>query len=318
MKRDRYGLTRRDISALEVAKLYHERGLSQQQVATLLHIARPTVSKLLTHAKESGFIQVSVADPREHDQLLTERIKQKYKLAEVRLVSVAGRGPMDLRHALGRSAAQLLEELVREGDVIGLSWSATIAEVVQALTPQKIAGMRVVQLRGDVPHSSKSHHIEKTYRQLAESSGASVFRLNAPAIFCSFEEKRAKAHERQVGEVLAMGASSRIAVYSVGSTDSGSVLFDSELMTEREKAQLRKSAVGDICSRYLNEKGQVCNPELNNRTLGISLPDLRHKEQKILVAGGEEKLRAIHVAARYGYANRLVTDIATAHRLLQL
>ncbi|MEX3610821.1 sugar-binding domain-containing protein [Rothia sp. LK2588] len=318
MKRDRHGLTRRDTSALEVAKLYYERGLTQQEVADSLHIARPTVSKLLTHAKDRGFVQVAVVDPRENDQQLTEQLKQKYRLAEVRLVTVAGRGPMDLRHALGRTAAHLLEELVREGDTVGISWSNTVAEVAAALTPQPVAGVKIVQLRGDVPGNAKARQIATTYRQFADAFDAPAHMFHAPSVFATFEEKQTKVAEVSVGEIIRLGIDSRIAVYSVGSTDNGSVLFSSDCLSPSEKEFLLANSVGDICSRYLNERGQICNPELNGRTLGISLPDLRHKEQKVLVAGGPEKLAAIHVAASYGYANRLVTDVQTAQRLLTL
>ncbi|MBF0808443.1 sugar-binding transcriptional regulator [Rothia nasimurium] len=318
MKRDIYRLTRRDISALEVARLYHERGLSQQEVAQHLHIARPTVSKLLTHAKDRGFIRTTVIDPRDNNQIMAEQLRKKYSLLGVRLAPVAGRGPMDLRHALGRSAAQLLKELVREGDIIGVAWSHTIAEMAQALTPQQVSGVRIVQLRGEAMDGTASQHIAHTYQRFAEALSAELYSMDEPAVFSTFGDKMSRSRDVWVSEVLRLGAESRIAVYSVGATDQGSILFSSPLLSPSEKEHLRQVSVGDICSRYLNEKGQVCVPELNNRTLGISLPDMRHTEQKILVAGGPEKIRAVHVAVTYGYANRLVTDVQTAQQLLKM
>ena len=66
VKTDRLGLTRRDRLAVDAAKLYHE-GRSQAEVAEILHVSRPNVSKLLTHARQRGFVRVSVEDPREKD-----------------------------------------------------------------------------------------------------------------------------------------------------------------------------------------------------------------------------------------------------------
>ena len=55
--------------------------------------------------------------------------------------------------------------------------------------------------------------------------------------------------------------------------------------------------------------------DINNRTVGIDLEDLRHKEKSILVAGGR-KVDAIRAALIGKYANILVTDQFTAQALL--
>ena len=81
---------------------------------------------------------------------------------------------------------------------------------------------------------------------------------------------------------------------------------------------LAAHSVGEVCSHFIDSDGRVCLPDLNNRTLGISLPDLRHSEQKILLAGGADKLCAINAALIRGYANRLVIDTATARMLYAL
>ena len=107
-------------------------------------------------------------------------------------------------------------------------------------------------------------------------------------------------------------------MFTVGVPDASSVLFSSGFFSAAEVAQLTQRSVGGICARFVDKHGRICLPDLNNRTVGISLPDLRHKEQRLLIAGGENKVRAIHVALRYGYANHLVTDAVAARLLLKL
>lgn len=75
-------------------------------------------------------------------------------------------------------------------------------------------------------------------------------------------------------------------------------------------------AVGDICSRFFDENGKICNRELDDRTVGIKLKDLRSKEHSILLAGGEAKLRSIRAALQGHYANVFITDQFTAKALL--
>ena len=87
-------------------------------------------------------------------------------------------------------------------------------------------------------------------------------------------------------------------------------------LSDTDQRVLRERAVGEICSRVVDAEGCVCLPDLNNRTLGLSLTELRHVEQKVLVAGGTACAPAVRAALESGYANRLVTDVGTARWLL--
>jgi deoxyribonucleoside regulator len=80
---------------------------------------------------------------------------------------------------------------------------------------------------------------------------------------------------------------------------------------------IRSKAAGDICSRYIDTAGAVCSEELNERTIGISLDELKRKEQSILVAGGAKKVNGIYGALRGGYTNVLITDQFTGRYLLE-
>ena len=83
--KDRLGMTRRDRQSLDVAKLYYS-GLSQSEVADIMHISRPNVSKLLTYAKGRGFVKINIEDPREQDRELIDALRSVFSLDEVRWV----------------------------------------------------------------------------------------------------------------------------------------------------------------------------------------------------------------------------------------
>ncbi|RXY90116.1 RNA polymerase subunit sigma-70, partial [Salmonella sp. 3DZ2-4SM] len=77
-----------------------------------------------------------------------------------------------------------------------------------------------------------------------------------------------------------------------------------------------KSAVGDICSRFYNSKGEVADEAINNRTIGIELDALKGIEHSVLVAGGEHKVASIRGALEGKLSNILITDQYTAQALL--
>lgn len=49
-------------------------------------MGRPTISKLLSHAKDRGFVHVEVRDPRENDQRLSAQLCEIYGLNSVHSV----------------------------------------------------------------------------------------------------------------------------------------------------------------------------------------------------------------------------------------
>ena len=69
--------------SIEAARLYYMSDYSQQDIATRLGVSRPTVSRLLQHAKEQGYVQISIVDPLEDLDALGEGVKKKYGLEQV-------------------------------------------------------------------------------------------------------------------------------------------------------------------------------------------------------------------------------------------
>ena len=142
--------------------------------------------------------------------------------------------------------------------------------------------------------------------------------MGYPIVMESAGAKLTIEREGTVSRAMELARRARIVLYSVGSVSSAGNLLHSPLISKDEREFLAAHSVGEVCSHFIDSDGRVCLPDLNNRTLGISLPDLRHSEQKILLAGGVDKLCAINAALIRGYANRLVIDTATARMLYAL
>ena len=73
-------MDQRDEQSLQVAKLYHRGGMSQGEVAVEMGLSRPTVAKLLQHAKARGFVTVEIHDPREDGDEFGQRYTVAFKL----------------------------------------------------------------------------------------------------------------------------------------------------------------------------------------------------------------------------------------------
>ena len=69
---------------VDVAHLYYEKQLTQQQIARKLHVSRSLVSKVLVKARKSGVVEVVIHDDKIHaHKELEERMKRIFGLKEI-------------------------------------------------------------------------------------------------------------------------------------------------------------------------------------------------------------------------------------------
>jgi deoxyribonucleoside regulator len=305
---------------IKVARLYYLYNLSQQQIADKLKISRPGVSRLLREARDMGVVRIEIVDPEGNGADIERSLREKYRLKKA--VVVPNEGASDeagLKQRLGMAAARVLDGLVREGSVVGVSWGSTMQELIRHLNPRRVKDMTVVQLIGGIARAEYDTHASEIAMKFADNYKAVPFLLPVPAIVDDVRVKEALMSDSRIARVLELGRQAEIAVFSVGRLDHGCLMCRAEYFKKHEvDALLRKKAVGDIISRMVTDTGAICSPELDARTIGIELEDLKKKPFSIAVAGGREKLPVILAGLLGRYFNVLVTDEESAVRLLDL
>lgn len=302
--------------SIDVARLYYQSDYSQQQIAAQLGISRPTVSRLLQFAKEQGFVKIQIADAVEDFGDLEGRLLSRYGLQEVRIAYSPLNAYEEIKKHIGKKAAEYLVEVVKDGDIIGVSWGTTMYQVASHLKSKPVKGAQIVQLKGGVSHSKSNTFADEIVERFAAAFSTIARYLPLPVIFDSREIKEMVDQDRHIKRILDLGRQANVAVFTVGTVKDDALLFRLGYIGAADKAKLQRTGVGDICSRFFDAAGNLCNPEIDNRTVGIRLEELKHKERSILVAGGPRKIEAIRAALAGGFANILVTDQYTARELV--
>ena len=114
----------------KVCDLYYNQNVSQQQIASMLSLSRPTVSRLLSSARERGIVQISVSNLDLIRYWEMERkLEEMYGLKEVLIVDSVEDAD-EQKKLIGRAAGQYVENTIRDGDVVGLSMGSTLYQVV--------------------------------------------------------------------------------------------------------------------------------------------------------------------------------------------
>lgn len=303
--------------SVEVARLYYQSDYSQQQIAAQLGISRPTISRLLKYAKEKGYVTINIVDPFADLDKLAYELQEKYGLSDARVILSPKGDYASIKEQISKMAAEYLEETVKDGDIIGVSAGTTMYEVAKRLTPQNTKEVEVVQLQGSITYSGVNTYASEIVSLFAETFQAVPRYLPLPVIFDNSNIKQMVENDSHIKDTMEVGMRANIGIFTVGNVEDRSLLFRLGYLSESEKTVLKENSVGDICSRFFDENGQICNEEIDERTIAVSLDNLKEKEKSILVAGGEHKVKAIKGALEGKIANVLITDQYTAKRLLE-
>lgn len=304
--------------SVEAARLYYDYDYSQQEIANKLMVSRPTVSRLLRAAKKNGYIQIKIMDPFSEISRIEKNLKDKYKLKHVEVAFSPSEDYDTIIKYIGQRTAEYLNEIVKDGDIIGVIWGKTMHSIANNLIPKRVKGVEVVQLKGGVSHSDVNTYALEIIKLFGQAYNTVPKYLPLPVIFDNVIAKNIVQEDRHIKKIIEMGKQSNIAIFTVGDVCDDALLFRLGYFNKQEESFLKKNAVGDICSRFFNSKGEICSEKIDNRTVGIELNDLRSKENTILTAGGCHKIRAIHGALCGKYANTFITDQYTAKKLLDL
>lgn len=304
---------------IRVAKMYYEVGMSQEEIAEKELISKSTVSRLIKKAWDNGFVKVTVNYPIQAVEELEEEFKSVFNLKKLFLAPVLVDNNELIKNDVCKALGLDLAKLVKDDDIIGVSWGNTMECVSLNLSKTNKRGIKIVQLNGGVAKNikpSKSTTIIENFTQAFDGIG---YILPVPAIVDNKNIAEVLISDTQIKQVFELIKNCRIVVFGIGHISLESVLFEAGYFSQKEYRDLQlMGAVGDICSRYFDINGKVVDQVLDKRTMGVTLEALRDKEFSIGIAVGEHKAEAVLGALQTGYINSLYTDEKTARAILNI
>ncbi|MEL4503404.1 sugar-binding domain-containing protein [Luteococcus sp. H138] len=300
---------------LRAAELYHERDLTQQEVALRLHLTRWQVGRLLAEAKRRGVVQIRIVHPRARCHDLEEAMVERFALQASIVVPGAAQHEDNLRLVAG-AAADALADLSPGPRIVAASWGYTMTALAEQVPSMWTERATVVQANGGLSHPGWGDPASVITRLARQSNGTPVF-LPAPAIIDSLALAPALRREPAIRGVLELARTAEAIVFSLGAATRESVLVQSGCLTAQQIDRLReRGAVGDVLARFLNCHGEPVDEDLQSRTIGLDLADIRAIPISIGVCAGPEKVAIARATLNQKICTVLVTDQRTATTLL--
>lgn len=311
---DRMGLL------IKVARMYHEQGVRQPEIADRLHISQSRVSRLLKEAVALGVVRTIVVTPTGVYPELEDAVRDRYGLADVVVASTDADDERSILIALGQAGAAYLETTLTATDRVGISsWSSTLLATVDAMSPRTVrTASEIVQVIGGVGKPGVQVQATHLTDRFARVTGATPRFLPAPGIVGSAAVRDGLLADPYITDLAASWPSLTVVLAGIGSLQPSPLLADSgNAVSDDDMAALRAAgAVGDVCLRFFSASGDPVPSALDDRVVGIAADTLRAVPRVVGIAGGARKVDAIRAAAQGHWIDVLVTDLATARALV--
>lgn len=303
---------------IKVCKLYYYEAWTQEKIAEKIGVSRPIISKMLQKAREEGIVEIIVHDDMEQILELEKDIELRYQLKRALVVPTRDLNKELVTSAVGKAAAQFVQKLLKNGDRIGVSWGNSLYHMVREFPLDKKEGVRIIPLIGGTGNERTEVHSNQIAYELSKKLGGKSESLYAPSIVETEQLKEQLVRLPHIHSVLAEGEQVDLAVVGIGNPYSMSTMERFGYLDEKVLQELEElGAVADINSRFINHEGAVVHHPINEKVIGVSLEHLKQVKEVVGLAFGLHKIESITAALKGGWVNMLVTDEATAVRIME-
>ncbi|WOF21593.1 sugar-binding domain-containing protein [Microbacterium betulae] len=309
------------VQALKAAQLYYMQDRTMEAIARELGTSRSTVSRLLSHARDTGLVDIRVNSPFERGGLLEQRIRTRYRVAAHVVPMPATVRDLDRLDRVSLTAARLLTQFVDSQMVVGVAWGSTLSAVSRHLPQKETHNTTFVQLNGaGNTQTTGVEYSSEILQRFGQAFGANVQQFPVPAFFDDPATREAMWRERSTRRVLDLQTRMDLALFSLGSPSAevpsrvyvGGYLDDADY---RSLAEDR--VIGDVATVFFRADGSWRDVRLNARATGPALDRLRRVPRRICVVAGAHKLASLHAAMSMGLVTDVVLDETLATRLLE-
>ena len=272
---------------VQASRLYYELGETQNAVADRLGVTRPQISRLLKRARAEGIVEIRIVDRDTAESPAADELQRRFGLAEVHLAPTLA-GPEDLtRRIVGRLAAQVLRDNIRDGSIVGIGDGASVAAIADALDEDATpVSATVVPLAGGYWSTGPDRD---PFRRIADAFRAQPHGLMAPGLLDDAATKRALEAHAGVRTMFDLWKRLDIALFGIGGRAWGAATLGEDVAGELDEAR----AVGRDPHRPVRPRGAVRLPGPARSRAGVRCArSLKDVPVAIGVGSGETQGRA--------------------------
>jgi DNA-binding transcriptional regulator LsrR (DeoR family) len=302
--------------AARAAWLSYVGGYTQEDIALRLHVSRIKVNRLIAKAHRRGMVRVFVEGTAADCVALEDALVQRYGIRFAFVAHSLNGSELPLV-TLGNAGSRYLHSVLEDGParIIGVGHGRTLAAVVDSLPRVSRPSTRFVSLLGGLIRNAVANPFDIIQR-LGERTGGQTYFMPVPFFADSPGDRAVLIRQASLRDVFELAGSAELCLVGIGELSGNAFLRLAGTISDDDLGRLHEAgAVGEVLGQFLDRDGRPLDIDLNDRSIGLKLDDLRGKEV-VAIAGGTGKVAAIDAVLRAGVVTGLITDEVTAQSLV--
>ncbi len=302
---------------VRASRLYYLEGKGQAEIARILKVSRPSVSRLLTRARLEGIVEIRVRGSEDGTDWAA--VARGIGLSELVVAASESLSAEETKAAVGQAGADWFALHVQPGEAVGLTAGTTLSAFTRHVRHGLGLGLKIVPLVGTLWDTGQDFDGSFLCQELRRRVGGTHLVLSAPAVVGSTALARSLRAEPRVRGVLELFSTLEHVFLGIGNAEEDHPIViaakRSALGTDENRRILPRQAVASVGCLFFDSQGKPCRTALDGRTIGIRHDDLMAIPVRVGLGCGKDKLAASLALVRGGVVNVLVVDEALAHGL---
>ncbi len=308
---------------IRCAEMRYVEKLSHSEIADRLNFSITHVGRLLRQAEDLGIIEIHVRIADRY-RSLESTLEKAYGLRDVRVVRTEPDYD-SLKRNLGKAGAQLLDERLMQGNQlrVGIGGGASLLEIAEVLAakPRRVELYPLAMFGRGPQVEFVSSTFLVSYLLIKTQPLSRAFNISLPPLPDDRDLAQAlSAQFRALPAVQQILDESRkvdlafVGLVALNPTDGMFREFNS--LGYEQDYFFRRGVVGGLNYNYFDRSGR----QIGTGLLTLGIDELRTMaanplQTVVLVAGGNHKREAIHIAVKTRMVDALITDEDTAEFL---
>jgi len=306
-----------DFKLYHISKLYYIDNMKQSDIAEIYGTSTMMISRLLKKAEDKGIVKIEVKPFINLDIDLGSKLMKHYPLIRDCLVLKVD-SQYDLRKQLGELAAQYVTSVIKDGDIIGLSWGKVMYEFVSAMPEISLPNCQIVQLKGGFLGADSQFLIPTNLvKTMGEKLFCNSLYLNAPIYVSSREIREQMEGDPANSHLFSLAEEASINVFGTSALGAESTISQMNVLSEADIQELSSlNAIGDVDGFFIDKAGNEVVWSKTDCCVGVPLATLSKANHSVCVAGGAEKAGVCRAALQKGYFNVFIVSSDLANEIL--
>ncbi|MCE1252357.1 MAG: winged helix-turn-helix transcriptional regulator [Anaerolineae bacterium] len=300
---------------VEIAQMYYEKNMTQNEISEKLGVSRPLVSRMLNEAREMGIVTIQVHSPETGSISLLNQLRNVYNLRDGIIITDSS-SENSTNQTIAANILDFVLKMNPPVSYIGLGWGYVIGMLTQFLEKseaQQQLNASVFPLIGNSPVSNRDYHSNEIVRIFAEKTGAGGLYLHAPAFLETEQEKRLFEELENYKKVENAWDLMDTAVVNLGNYPS---VPDYATATRFGDLLNTRKAAGRMLCYYFDIHGDIIHSD-SDYTIQIPIEKLARCRNVVAVCSVALQPKAIVGALRTGLITHIIATESAARQVLE-